>query len=644
MTLQEYALGQAKTPETLSRWIERQTPHMGSFRGGSARNLIIYKRRDRPGWHFPSQYDNEEQAWTEIQQGFVQAFELAGQGRWEEIDEIEALQSGPGLVVKLLYVYFPDEILPICSRDHLRRFLRLAGDEQSAAEESLGSVQLNRALLDALRGIPELSQLPTKGIERFLYRRFSPLRPELYKIAPGHRAMYWEDCLAGGYICVGWDEMGDLRQYDSKEAFLEAFHEHFDYDQAKATVKSNELWTLMEIEEGHLIAANEGISKILAVGKVLEPGYVWDEGRTKFKHTLRVDWDTSFAQDIPPQGRWRFLTIARIQGKLRETILSMNGQDLGSEAVGAEPLFQQIAESLERRGQAILYGPPGTGKTWSARRFAQWWLRQRNGAAPDMATDGTGPTASLAWVTFHPSYSYEDFVEGFRPVSHEGVVQLELEDGIFKRRCEQAKENPDRTYLLVIDEINRANIAKVFGELITLIEKDKRGDLEVTLPYSKERFTIPPNLFMLGTMNTADRSIRLLDTALRRRFGFIELMPRIDLLEGASVEGLALDVFLNRLNDAIAKGVGREKQVGHSYFLDNEQPVTDAAQFARIFKQEIIPLLQEYALDDYEVLADYVGEGIVDRGAKRLNAAILDTPEALLEALEDSFGPGPTDA
>jgi 5-methylcytosine-specific restriction protein B len=791
MTLRDYAIGQADVSEPLGRWIEFQTPHMGSMRGGSARKHIIYKHRDKPGWHYPTQYDNQEQAWEAVRAGFVEAFRLAGEERWAEIDEIEALGPGAALLLKLLYAYFPDAMLPICSRDHLRRFLEIAGEKQASADQSLGPVQLNRSLLASLRKVPALGGLSTKELERFLYRKFSPFEPELYKIAPGHDAGYWEECLAGGYICLGWEEVGDLRQFESRDAFMEEYHRVFDEKsgRAKATEKAKELWSLMEIEEGHLIAANKGTSKILAVGKVGEAGYFWDGSRSAYRHMLPVEWDTSYATEIPQQRRWAFVTIGKIQGELRTTILSRGERD--GQTISAEPLFEQIVESLDRRGQAILYGPPGTGKTWNAKRFAPWWLERENRAAsdetesaPDPAAgtqtwcvvanpsewtwdtlfekgeqifrrgridrnyeqiapgdlvigytatpakrvaalapvarldqangettfvlaplarvsegptwdelqedeylavsepvrnrmqgtllafdedqaerlvgliaerdpeargvleDGRRPahpqvratTEALSWITFHPSYSYEDFVEGFRPSISGRGASLRLEDGVFKALCRRAERNPERKYLLVIDEINRANIAKVFGELITLIEKDKRGELWVTLPYSKERFVIPPNVFLLGTMNTADRSIRLLDTALRRRFGFVELMPRTDLLQGASVEGLSLETFLVRLNARIVELVGREKQIGHSFFLEEEQPITDAAQFARIFKQEIVPLLQEYALDDYDALADLLGEQIVNRQNKQLNTEVLNSPERLLEALEEIYG------
>ena len=169
---------------------------------------------------------------------------------------------------------------------------------------------------------------------------------------------------------------------------------------------------------------------------------------------------------------------------------------------------------------------------------------------------------------------------------------------------------------MLIDEINRANVAKVFGELITLLEMDKRG-LLVTLPQSKESFCIPPNVYLLGTMNTADRSIKLLDAALRRRFAFIELMPDVELLRGAKVGTLALDDFLEELNRRIAKTEGREKQIGHSFLLEGDEPITEPDEFARRFRQEILPLLQEYCYDDYSALASYIGAKLVERAPRR---------------------------
>jgi 5-methylcytosine-specific restriction protein B len=262
--------------------------------------------------------------------------------------------------------------------------------------------------------------------------------------------------------------------------------------------------------------------------------------------------------------------------------------------------------------------------------------RDPNFRVPEGGAAAAG-IGAITRLTFHPSYSYEDFIEGFRPVdTGSGTLVLRLEDGVFKRICREAQANPRRKYLVLVDEINRANLAKVFGETITLLEKDKRG-MPVTLPQSKESFSVPPNVFILGTMNTADRSIKLLDAALRRRFAFRELMPDTELLRGASVGALMLDVFLEGLNRRVAKAEGREKQIGHSFLLDGSVPVADADEFARRFRQEILPLLQEYCYEDYGALAGYIGEKIVDRNANALDVEYLNDPEALIGALAEQF-------
>lgn len=260
-------------------------------------------------------------------------------------------------------------------------------------------------------------------------------------------------------------------------------------------------------------------------------------------------------------------------------------------------------------------------------------LEERDPDLPQVdAADPTEGIGQLTRVTFHPTYGYEDFVEGFRPVpTTTGQLSLELSDGVFKRICQAARANPDKPYLLLIDEINRGNIPKILGELITVIERDKR-DLEILLPLSGEPFSVPSNIYILATMNTADRSIRLLDAALRRRFSFIELMPTPSVLGDARVGELGLAWFLTELNRRITKDSGREKQIGQSFLLDAGRPVATTERFAARFRQEILPLLQEYAYDDFRALADYLGADLVDTELQRLLVDDL-SPADLVAAL-----------
>ena len=209
-------------------------------------------------------------------------------------------------------------------------------------------------------------------------------------------------------------------------------------------------------------------------------------------------------------------------------------------------------------------------------------------------------------VTFHQSYSYEDFVEGIRPeVTSSDKVIYKPQDGIFKEICESARKDSQNKYVLIIDEINRGNVSKIFGELITLIESDKRKEEhEVTLPYTRQTFWIPENLFIIGTMNTADRSIAQLDTALRRRFAFEELMPEYSLID-KSIKDISIKNLLTTLNSRIrSEGPQfRDKQIGHSYFMGDCKNIED---LRTIFAVEIIPLLQDYFYHDYKKLEDKI--------------------------------------
>ena len=256
----------------------------------------------------------------------------------------------------------------------------------------------------------------------------------------------------------------------------------------------------------------------------------------------------------------------------------------------------------------ILYGPPGTGKTWRTRDLSLEIVGAASGDAEesrrifeDLRFDPERGTGLIAMVTFHQNFAYEDFIEGIRPVlGKEGTLAYEMRPGIFKRLVDAAKKRRHERFVLIVDEINRGNIAKIFGELITLMEGSRRiggaDETYVTLPYSGERFGIPDNLYVIGTMNTADRSIQLLDTALRRRFAFIEMMPDPE-HEAISrdIEGIDCAELLIAMNKRIAALLDREHSIGHTYLMD----VDTIDRLSDTMRNRIFPLLQEYFFDDW---------------------------------------------
>ena len=278
---------------------------------------------------------------------------------------------------------------------------------------------------------------------------------------------------------------------------------------------------------------------------------------------------------------------------------------------GMDDKDREATEAKRPALNRIYYGPPGTGKT---HKLSELLKRQYGNR--------------FTFVTFHQSYGYEEFVEGLRPILGEeadtGQVRYEIRDGAFKELCGRARDDQDQRYAMVIDEINRGNISKIFGELITLAEADKRENapnaLTVTLPYSGNEFSVPDNIDIVGTMNTADRSLALLDTALRRRFEFVAMMPDTRDAPGAPLAGLRVttednEIDIPRMLAAINRRIealyDRDHCIGHAYFMalhDAEDGSARMEVLARVFRRNVLPLLEEYFFEDWRkirlVLAD----------------------------------------
>lgn len=314
-----------------------------------------------------------------------------------------------------------------------------------------------------------------------------------------------------------------------------------------------------------------------------------------------------------------------------------------------EPLMEAI-KMLEERGvfqemkeldkefdkNIILYGPPGTGKTYNSVIYA---VAICDGKPVDELTDYAAvmsrynelkKAGRISFTTFHQSYGYEEFIEGIKPIIDENKQDIgyTIEPGVFKKFCDNAKsitristgiestviEENTEPYVFIIDEINRGNISKIFGELITLIESTKRAGMpeaaSAILPYSGDEFSVPSNVYILGTMNTADRSIALMDTALRRRFQFVEMMPDSDVLRkihADKVEDLDVAAMLDKINERIEYLYDREHTIGHAFFTDLKDDAT-LEKLQSIFEKSVIPLLQEYFYEDYQKIQLVLGD------------------------------------
>lgn len=425
-------------------------------------------------------------------------------------------------------------------------------------------------------------------------RKLSFKEAKVYKIAPGEQAWNWEVCRDEGYIAIGWDELGDLSGL-SKEEFAERrnmlLKKHTDWTKSGL----GQVWRFSRIREGDRIIANKGKFEILGFGTVIGPYYFVQNA--KHGHRLPIMWDDLTRRKVN-EPSWSS-TIQKVSPErfeeLRDAVIidGESGGDITPRSPSTNPEYsldqcaadtgfalgklERWLSALDRKRQAVFYGPPGTGKTFLADKLAKHLISGKDGF--------------MQLVQFHPEYAYQDFMQGIRPVTgKDGNLRYENVPGVFKKFCVKAEECKGRC-VLIIDELNRANLSRVFGELMYLLEY-RNESVELS---GGGRFRIPENVRIIGTMNTADRSIALVDYALRRRFAFIYLAPDYEVLKKAHADA-SFDVagLINVLRELNAQIGDPHYEVGISFFLvDNlEDEVED------IWRMEIEPYLKEYFFDN----------------------------------------------
>lgn len=429
-------------------------------------------------------------------------------------------------------------------------------------------------------------------------------KKKYWMYAPGENSRLWEEFYKQGIMGIGWDELGDLKQYDSKEAMKQKMK--VEYGQEYSYKNSGfATWQFAnEINIGDVVFVKKGLKKIIGRG-VVESGYVFDSNRSEYKHIRKVKWTHNGEWDHEGQTVLKTLTditsytdyCRKLEDLLgADEIISPDDEttiyddygkdDFLNEVFMDEQRYLTLKNLLLKKKNIILEGAPGVGKTYLAERLA-------------FSIIGKKDTSRVKIVQFHQSYSYEDFIMGFRPTDK----GFELKTGAFYDFCKEA-EPDDKEYFFIIDEINRGNLSKIFGELLMLIESDKRGK-GVRLLYRDEQFAVPDNVYIIGMMNTADRSLAMIDYALRRRFSFFEIGPAFESTGFKKYQGdKANKKFDNlvqvviELNNEISKdpSLGDGFRIGHSYFCTKD--IVDNDWLNSLVEYELLPLIKEYWFDE----------------------------------------------
>src|SRR5699024_2558633 len=438
--------------------------------------------------------------------------------------------------------------------------------------------------------------------------------------SPGRNASMWDEFYNEGVMGIVWGDLGNLKDYATKEdmkvKMKELYGEEFTYKNA-----GHATWQFAnEVKPGDVVYAKKGQRLVIGYGYVTSD-YIFDETREKYKHIHNVDWKVTGQFEHPGQAVNKALTditpytdyLRKLKDLFVEEVEDVEPEEIEddreednepyteanflNEVFMDEASYKKLVHLLQYKKNLILQGAPGVGKTFLAKRLAYSMMGKKYGSRVKM-------------IQFHQSYSYEDFMMGFRPTE----TGFALTEGQFYSFCKEAELDSERDYFFIIDEINRGNLSQIFGELLMLLEGDKRGQ-ELRLIYQDEQFSIPKNVYVIGMMNTADRSLAIIDYALRRRFSFYTLKPAFDSEGFQEMVEIAGNDNYNRLvstvkalNKDIAEdeSLGAGFQIGHSYLTTNEEVTND--WLSLVIEYEILPLLKEYWFDEPEKIQEWTSK------------------------------------
>jgi 5-methylcytosine-specific restriction endonuclease McrBC GTP-binding regulatory subunit McrB len=648
MTLDDYS--QAGSKDSFTYWIESRLDTLGSIWGGSSSKFGVFSRKDTEdkksdaklsysdthGW-YSSLGATAEEAFEKVRDYVVQVATLAAEG---DLDGIDALPLDEAFKWKIAFLYQNRQapvIVNIFKRAPLVAFVGGTASQSMAALQRAALAQRSERL-----SILEFGRQVWEAWQKNL---------AIWKLSHGNPPNF-----------TG----AERQQYlDGQWAVM---HRDTGKKQGKKFAQAP-VGTLFFLCHGN---SPQRIGQFTSKAMPCAKGNGWLQRSYRvLKPALDTKPYTTNTKGWSPRGNSTFWKVSvNDLPEFESTLLkpyfgtdlaelaALAGEPIEAVSLGdgvAPPPVAAPSTANPRTATCfnrIYYGPPGTGKTYTLMQ-----LLKRDYETQDEATK-----QRYSFVTFHQSYGYEEFVEGLRPVldgdGEAGEVAYEIRPGVFKELCRKARQAPDQRFAMVIDEINRGNISKIFGELITLIEPDKRDPLdgskppvELTLAYSGEKFSVPANVDIIGTMNTADRSLALLDTALRRRFDFVPLLPDTRAVKvpgephSAPLAGLVvstdageIDVrrMLERINERIEVLYDRDHCIGHAYFTHLWRTTDGTQRFealADTFRNRMLPLLEEYFFEDWRKIRLVLGDN-----QKPDAAQFITECDAHDQALDKLFG------
>ena len=608
----------------------------GSIAGGSAFKFgLFYHKKNRcwtTGSSNKSQQLTEEEAIkvaTSIRDGLVQGAKLIEAHK--DIDTIEGyeqlyakLQAIPGIdsvwMLKYYQMLFP-EVLPVFyGKSFQIEVLRFLKQEPSVVpfirmgqisifirKCGISSPVFGQIIYDTYFALNPINGDDEESVDALADAKEDTVRYWLY--APGEGSELWEEFYKKGIMAIGWDYIGDLSLFESKSDMKQKMKALNDPNLTYMNAAHATWQFAKEIKVGDIVFVKKGRNQIIGRG-IVTSEYEFDSNiKGEYKNIRHVKW-THKGEWPHPSGQAAVKTLTDITPyteyveKLCDLFIDETESDIEEQVITFPEYdetdfladvymeveeYETLVDLIRTKKNVILQGAPGVGKTFAAKRLAYSMM--------DMKDQNR-----VMMIQFHQSYSYEDFIMGFRP-SESG---FELKKGAFYNFCKKAEIDSDNEYFFIIDEINRGNLSKIFGELFMLIESDKRG-IQLQLLYSDEKFAVPKNVYIIGMMNTADRSLAMLDYALRRRFAFYEMRPGFE-TEGFREYRMSLqnDRFNNliqcveNLNAVISAddSLGDGFCIGHSYFCNlNAESVTER-KLSAIVEFELIPLLKEYWFDE----------------------------------------------